>query len=42
MSAQIIDGKKIAAEIRAEIRAETEILKSKGMVPGLATLLGGG
>jgi len=41
MAAQIIDGKKIAEEVRAEIRAEVEELKKKGLVPGLAVILVG-
>ncbi|HEY64727.1 MAG TPA: bifunctional methylenetetrahydrofolate dehydrogenase/methenyltetrahydrofolate cyclohydrolase FolD [Caldilineae bacterium] len=42
MTATIIDGKAIAAEIRAEIKAEVEQLKAKyGKVPGLATVLVG-
>ncbi len=40
MTAQIIDGKAIAATIRAEIKAEVEQLKTQyGKVPGLATVL---
>ncbi len=40
--ALIIDGKKIAAEIRSEIKKETEELKaSRGLVPGLAVVLVG-
>ena len=35
MSAQIIDGKAIAATIRAEVKAEVEELKAQtGQVPG--------
>ena len=41
MSAKIIDGKAIAAEVKAEIKAEVETLKKSGTVPGLATLLVG-
>jgi methylenetetrahydrofolate dehydrogenase (NADP+)/methenyltetrahydrofolate cyclohydrolase len=41
VAAQIIDGKKIAAEIREEIRAEVEQLKSQGLEPGLAVVLVG-
>ena len=41
MTAQIIDGKKIAADVRAEIKAEVEKLKASGVVPGLATILAG-
>ncbi len=42
MSALIIDGKKIAAEIREEIKKEVEKLKAEhGITPGLATILVG-
>ncbi len=42
MSAIIIDGKKISADIKAEIKAETITLKEKyGKVPGLAVILVG-
>ncbi|OGR85943.1 MAG: bifunctional 5,10-methylene-tetrahydrofolate dehydrogenase/5,10-methylene-tetrahydrofolate cyclohydrolase [Elusimicrobia bacterium RIFCSPLOWO2_01_FULL_60_11] len=40
-SAQIIDGKLAAAEVRAGIKAEVEKLKAAGVTPGLATLLVG-
>lgn len=39
--AKIIDGKAIAKKIREEIRLEVATLKSKGIVPGLATVLVG-
>ena len=40
--AEIIDGKKIAKEIRNEIRGETNLLKEmKGVTPGLAFILVG-
>ena len=42
MSAQIIDGKAIAATIRGEIKVEVDEMKAKyGKVPGLATVLVG-
>jgi hypothetical protein len=42
MPAEIIDGKAIAATIRAEITIEVDELKAKtGRVPGLATVLVG-
>lgn len=42
MPTQIIDGKKIADDIRLEVKARTEQLKSqKGIVPGLAFILVG-
>ncbi|QJC51788.1 bifunctional methylenetetrahydrofolate dehydrogenase/methenyltetrahydrofolate cyclohydrolase FolD [Paenibacillus albicereus] len=42
MSAKVIEGKRIAQEIREEIRQETERLKERGIVPGLAVVLVGG
>ncbi len=39
MSAKIIDGKLIAAQMRAELKAEVEKLKQKGIVPGLGVIL---
>lgn len=39
--AQIIDGKKISAEVRAELKAEVAKLKEKGVTPGLAVVLVG-
>ncbi|MFH1563324.1 MAG: bifunctional methylenetetrahydrofolate dehydrogenase/methenyltetrahydrofolate cyclohydrolase FolD [Nitrospirota bacterium] len=41
MSAKIIDGNAIAEQIRQEIAKEVEELKSKGITPGLATVLVG-
>ncbi|MEA4812566.1 MAG: bifunctional methylenetetrahydrofolate dehydrogenase/methenyltetrahydrofolate cyclohydrolase FolD [Anaerolineaceae bacterium] len=42
MSAKIIDGKAIAAELREEVRAAVEARKAQGLsVPGLATVLVG-
>jgi len=42
MSAKIIDGKAIAADIRAEVKAGAEELRAqKGIQPGLATVLVG-
>ena len=41
MAATIIDGKAIAAELRAELAAELEELKRLGSNPGIATLLVG-
>lgn len=41
MSAQLIDGKKIAAEVREKIRAEVETLIAEGTTPGLAVILVG-
>ncbi len=43
MTAKIISGTEMAATIRAEIKAEVEILKANtGRMPGLATVLVGG
>ncbi|MDD5748273.1 MAG: tetrahydrofolate dehydrogenase/cyclohydrolase catalytic domain-containing protein [Actinomycetota bacterium] len=39
--AEIIDGNAIADEIKREIIADTEKLKEKGIVPGIATLMVG-
>ena len=39
MSAKIIDGKLIASQMRAELKAEVEKLKQKGIVPGLGVIL---
>ncbi len=39
--AAIIDGKKISAEIRAEIKEETEALKAQGITAGLAVIIVG-
>jgi len=41
MAAKIIDGKAIAADVRAEVQAGATELRSKGVVPGLATVLVG-
>ncbi len=41
MAARIIDGKAIAAQMRAELKAEVERLKAKAIVPGLAVVLVG-
>jgi ferredoxin len=41
MTATILDGKKISAEIREELKGETARLKAKGVVPGLAGILVG-
>ena len=41
MTAQIIDGKQVAADMRAELKAEVEKLKQKGIVPGLGVVLVG-
>jgi methylenetetrahydrofolate dehydrogenase (NADP+)/methenyltetrahydrofolate cyclohydrolase len=41
MTAQIIDGKKIAQQMREELKKEIEHLKAKGIVPGLGVVLVG-
>jgi methylenetetrahydrofolate dehydrogenase (NADP+)/methenyltetrahydrofolate cyclohydrolase len=41
MSAKIIDGKQIAADIRTELKAEVEKLKAKGQTVGLGVILVG-
>ncbi len=41
MTAKIIDGKQVAAEIRAELKEEVSVLKGKGIVPGLGVILVG-
>ena len=41
MAAVVIDGKKIAERIRAELKAEADKLKQKGIIPGLAVVLVG-
>lgn len=41
MPAVIIDGKKISAEVKAELASEVDALKEKGVVPGLAVVLVG-
>jgi methylenetetrahydrofolate dehydrogenase (NADP+)/methenyltetrahydrofolate cyclohydrolase len=39
--AEIIDGKQIAAQIRAELKTELEKLEAIGIIPGLAVILAG-
>jgi methylenetetrahydrofolate dehydrogenase (NADP+)/methenyltetrahydrofolate cyclohydrolase len=41
MTARIIDGKQIAAEIQAELKVEVAELKKRGIVPGLGVILVG-
>jgi methylenetetrahydrofolate dehydrogenase (NADP+)/methenyltetrahydrofolate cyclohydrolase len=41
MTAQIIDGKQVAADMRAELKAKVAELAKKGIVPGLAVVLVG-
>lgn len=41
MSAQIIDGKAIAAQVRAEVAERVKALQAKGIQPGLAAILVG-
>ena len=37
----IIDGKKVSAAVKDKVKKETEVLKSKGITPGLAVILVG-
>ena len=39
--AVIIDGKAVSAAVRAEVAAEVEELKAKGITPGLAVIIVG-
>lgn len=41
MSAQILDGKALAAIIKKDLTARTQALKAKGIIPGLGTILVG-
>lgn len=41
MTAQIIDGKQVAADMREELKAEVAKLKQRGIVPGLGVILVG-
>ena len=41
MSAQIISGKELSAEIREELKQKVSALKAKGKQPGLAVILVG-
>lgn len=41
MTAKIIDGKQVAADMRAELKVEVAKLKEQGIVPGLAVVLVG-
>ena len=41
MTAKIIDGKQVAADIRAELKQEVAKLKEQGIVPGLGVILVG-
>lgn len=41
MTAQIIDGKQVAADMRAELKEKVAKLKEKGVVPGLGVILVG-
>ena len=41
MSALIIDGKEISRKIKEEIKNKIDLLKAKGVQPGLATIIVG-
>jgi methylenetetrahydrofolate dehydrogenase (NADP+) / methenyltetrahydrofolate cyclohydrolase len=42
MAAQILDGKSLAAQIRAEVKRKVAALAQRGIRPGLAVILAGG
>ena len=39
--AQIIDGKAVSAQVKAQVAQEVEVLKAQGIVPGLAVVIVG-
>ena len=39
MAAKIIDGKQVAADMRAELKEKVAKMKDQGIVPGLAVVL---
>ena len=41
MTARILDGKRVAEQIRAEVRERVQMLQERGVVPGLAAVLVG-
>ena len=41
MTAQIIDGKALAAQVRTEVTQRVAALKAQGVTPGLAVILVG-
>ena len=41
MTAKIIDGKQVAADIREELKGQVQALKARGVVPGLGVILVG-
>jgi len=41
MAATIIDGKAVSKQIKAELKEKVEVLKKKGIIPGLAAVLVG-
>ncbi|TDS82908.1 bifunctional methylenetetrahydrofolate dehydrogenase/methenyltetrahydrofolate cyclohydrolase FolD [Comamonas sp. JUb58] len=41
MTAQLIDGKALSQQLRADVKARADQLKAKGIVPGLAVILVG-
>ena len=41
MTAQLIDGKALSAQLRTEVAARAAALKAKGTTPGLAVILVG-
>ena len=42
MAAQVLDGKKLSAQVRAEVAARVSALTGRGVTPGLAVVLVGG
>ena len=41
MAARILDGKSLAAQIRAAVKREVQSLSQRGIRPGLAVILAG-
>lgn len=41
MTARIIDGKKLSEQVREDVRHRTELLRTKGVIPGLTVVLVG-
>ena len=41
MAAQLLDGKSLAAQVRADVRRKVEALAQRGIRPGLAVILAG-
>ena len=41
MAAQLLDGKSLAAQVRAEVKQKVAALSQRGIKPGLAVILAG-